>query len=106
MIFLLKRKSSKETSELIRESDIVASDRKKPIKSVVEGDLISSKKSHSLANCFLFQLFRAQSVLGTLGSVSAEEIQIGSLEANTGFNKDIYREKDQMSLKGKYLHFN
>lgn len=67
MIFLLKRKSSKETSELIRESDIVAFDRKKPVKGVVKRDLKSSKQSHSLANCFLFQLFRAQGVLGTLG---------------------------------------
>lgn len=50
MTFLLKRKGSKETSELIKEGDIVASDRKKPIKGVVKRDLKSSKQSHSLAN--------------------------------------------------------
>lgn len=104
MIFL-KRKGSKESSKLISEGDMVASDRKKPIKGVVKRDLKSSKQSHSLANCFLFQLFRAQVVLGILGWVSAEEVQIGSLEANVGFNKDVYRE-DQVSLKGKYLNFN
>lgn len=36
-IFLLRRKSSKETSELIGESDIVAADRKEPIKGNVKG---------------------------------------------------------------------
>lgn len=66
-VFLLKRKSSKETSELIKESDIVASDIKKPIKGVVKRNLKSSKQNHSLANYFLFQLFRALVVLGTLG---------------------------------------
>lgn len=64
MVFLLKRKSSKETSEL---RDIVVFDRKKPIKGIVKRDLKSSKQNHSLANCFLFQLFRALVVLGTLG---------------------------------------
>lgn len=43
MAFLLKRKSSKETSKLIKESDIVASDRKKPITGIVKRDLKSSK---------------------------------------------------------------
>ena len=64
MVFLLKRKSSKETSEL---SDIVAFDRKKSIKGIVKRDLKSSKQNHSLANCVLFQLFRALVLLATVG---------------------------------------
>lgn len=64
MIFLLrKKKSSKETSELIRESDTIAADRKKPIKGNVKGDPKSSKQSHSAGNCFLFQFCRAEGVL-------------------------------------------
>lgn len=83
MIFLLRKKSSKETSELIRESDIVATDRKKPIKGNVKGDPKSSKQSHSVANCFLFQLCRAEGVLGSCWS------------ANTGFST----KKDQEPLE-------
>lgn len=37
MIFLLKKKTSKETSELIRESDIIAAHRKKTSKAMFRG---------------------------------------------------------------------
>ena len=66
MIFLLrKKKNSKETSELIRESDIVAADRKEPIKGNVKGIPNHQSRAIQLQIAFYFS-FVGQRVLWDL----------------------------------------